>query len=149
MDIATKGSHRLKYPSSLRPRKFVQPIYNVIGDKSRKQVQEPLSSLGAFDTICINATTEDIALVVTLHLKGLDLKLPVENIIRRSSGSVACLAMAAALSNLNLMLNYLLDFPEDGLGGSRRTSSRSFSAAFFASGTNPSSFLFVSELETE
>ncbi|XP_022866862.1 aspartyl protease AED3-like [Olea europaea var. sylvestris] len=95
--------------------RFVQPVYNAIRDEFRKQVKGPFSSLGAFDT-CFLATNEDIAPPVVLHFTGMDLVLPMENsLIHSSSGSLACLAMAAAPNNVNSVLNIIANFQQQNL----------------------------------
>ncbi|KAK6940238.1 Xylanase inhibitor, C-terminal [Dillenia turbinata] len=95
--------------------RFVQPVYNAIRDEFRRQVKGPFSSLGAFDT-CFVATNEDIAPLVTLHFTDMDLKLPTENtLIHSSSGSLACLAMAAAPNNVNSMLNVIANLQQQNL----------------------------------
>ncbi|CAI8599166.1 unnamed protein product [Vicia faba] len=89
-------------------------IYSV-RDEFRKQVTGPFSSLGAFDT-CFVKTYETLAPAVTLHFTDLDLKLPMENsLIHSSSGSLACLAMAAAPSNVNSVLNVIANFQQQNL----------------------------------
>lgn len=95
--------------------RFVQPVYNAIRDEFKKQVTGPFSSLGAFDT-CFAATNEEVAPAVTLHFTGLDLKLPTENsLIHSSSGSLACLAMAAAPNNVNSVLNVIANLQQQNL----------------------------------
>ncbi|XP_058786259.1 aspartyl protease AED3-like [Vicia villosa] len=95
--------------------RFVEPIYNAVRDEFRKQVTGPFSNLGAFDT-CFVKTYETLAPAVTLHFTGLDLKLPMENsLIHSSSGSLACLAMAAAPSNVNSVLNVIANFQQQNL----------------------------------
>ncbi|GKV09472.1 hypothetical protein SLEP1_g20966 [Rubroshorea leprosula] len=95
--------------------RFVQPVYNAIRDEFRNQVKGPFSSLGAFDT-CFAATNEDLAPAITFHLTGLTLTLPMENsLIHSSSGSVACLAMAAAPSNVNSVLNIIANLQQQNL----------------------------------
>ncbi|KAH6766511.1 Eukaryotic aspartyl protease family protein [Perilla frutescens var. hirtella] len=95
--------------------RFIQPIYNGIRDEFRKQITGPISSLGAFDT-CFAATNEEIAPAITLHFTGLDLKLPTENaLIHSSSGSLACLAMAAAPNNVNSVLNVIANLQQQNL----------------------------------
>uniref|UniRef100_A0A5B7B861 Putative aspartic proteinase nepenthesin-1 n=1 Tax=Davidia involucrata TaxID=16924 RepID=A0A5B7B861_DAVIN len=95
--------------------RFVQPVYNAIRDEFRKQVKGPFSSLGAFDT-CFSATNEDIAPAMTFHFTGMDLKLPMENsLIHSSSGSLACLAMAAAPNNVNSVLNVIANLQQQNL----------------------------------
>lgn len=95
--------------------RFVQPVYNGIRDEFRKQITGPISSLGAFDT-CFAATNEEIAPAITFHFTGLDLKLPMENsLIHSSSGSLACLAMAAAPNNVNSVLNVIANLQQQNL----------------------------------
>ncbi|KAK4406340.1 Aspartyl protease AED3 [Sesamum angolense] len=95
--------------------RFIQPIYTAIRDEFRKQVTGPFSSLGAFDT-CFAATNEAVAPAITFHFTGLDLKLPMENsLIHSSSGSLACLAMAAAPSNVNSVLNVIANLQQQNL----------------------------------
>ncbi|KAK6121574.1 hypothetical protein DH2020_044685 [Rehmannia glutinosa] len=95
--------------------RFVQPVYSAIRDEFRKQVKGPFSSLGAFDT-CFAATNEEVAPAITFHLSGLDLKLPTENsLIHSSSGSLACLAMAAAPNNVNSVLNVIANLQQQNL----------------------------------
>ncbi|XP_057789983.1 aspartyl protease AED3-like [Salvia miltiorrhiza] len=95
--------------------RFVQPVYNSIRDEFRKQITGAISSLGAFDT-CFAATNEEIAPAVTFHFTGLDLKLPMENVlIHSSSGSLACLAMAAAPNNVNSVLNVIANLQQQNL----------------------------------
>ncbi|KAJ7958929.1 Aspartyl protease [Quillaja saponaria] len=95
--------------------RFVEPVYNAIRDEFRKQVNSPISSLGAFDT-CFAATSEAIAPVITFHFQGLDLKLPLENsLIHSSAGTLACLAMAAAPNNVNSVLNVIANLQQQNL----------------------------------
>lgn len=97
--------------------RFVQPVYNGIRDEFRKQINGTISSLGAFDT-CFAATNEEIAPAITFHFTGLDLKLPMENVLIHSSsgsGSLACLAMAAAPNNVNSVLNVIANLQQQNL----------------------------------
>lgn len=95
--------------------RFVEPVYAAIRDEFRKQVKGPFSSLGAFDT-CFAASNEDISPVVTFHFTGLDLKLPLENsLIHSSSGSLVCLAMAAAPNNVNSVLNVIANMQQQNM----------------------------------
>lgn len=95
--------------------RFIQPVYNGIRDEFRKQIKGPISSLGAFDT-CFAATNEEIAPAITFHFTELDLKLPTENaLIHSSSGSLACLAMAAAPNNVNSVLNVIANLQQQNL----------------------------------
>ncbi|KAH7847879.1 hypothetical protein Vadar_031251 [Vaccinium darrowii] len=95
--------------------RFIAPVYNAIRDEFRKQVQGPFSSLGAFDT-CFSATNEDVGPKITLRFSGMDLVLPTENsLIHSSAGSLACLAMAAAPSNVNSVLNVIANLQQQNL----------------------------------
>ncbi|KAG5251045.1 chloroplast nucleoid DNA-binding family protein [Salix suchowensis] len=95
--------------------RFVQPVYLAIRDEFRKQVNGPFSSLGAFDT-CFAATNEAEAPSITLHFSGLSLVLPMENsLIHSSSGSLACLSMAAAPNNVNSVLNVIANLQQQNL----------------------------------
>ncbi|KAI3909082.1 hypothetical protein MKW98_013670 [Papaver atlanticum] len=92
--------------------RFKAPLYTALRDEFRKQVGKDISSLGAFDT-CFLATNEDQFPVITLHFTGMDLKLPTENtLIHSSSGSLACLAMAAASSNAYSVLNVIANLQQ-------------------------------------
>ncbi|GAB4844916.1 Aspartyl protease aed3 [Ancistrocladus abbreviatus] len=95
--------------------RFVEPVYSAIRDEFRKQVSDPFSSLGAFDT-CFSTKPEEVIPTVTLHFSGLDLALPMENtLIHSSAGSLACLAMAAAPSNVNSVLNVIANLQQQNL----------------------------------
>ncbi|KAL3829792.1 hypothetical protein ACJIZ3_018594 [Penstemon smallii] len=95
--------------------RFIQPVYDAIKNEFTKQVTGPFTSLGAFDT-CFSARNEEVAPTITLHFTGLDLKLPTENtLIHSSSGSLACLAMAAAPSNVNSVLNVIANLQQQNL----------------------------------
>ncbi|KAI4389470.1 hypothetical protein MLD38_001693 [Melastoma candidum] len=95
--------------------RLVEPVYNATRDEFRKQVPGPFSSVGAFDT-CFTPASEADTPLITLHLEGLDLKLPLENsLIHRSSGPQACLAMAATPNNVNSVLNVIASFQQQNL----------------------------------
>ncbi|MED6209751.1 Aspartyl protease aed3 [Stylosanthes scabra] len=95
--------------------RFVQPVYNAVRDEFRRQVKGSFSSLGAFDT-CFEKSYERLAPTMKLHFEGLDLKLPFENsLIHSSSGSLACLAMAAAPNNVNSVLNVIANLQQQNL----------------------------------
>lgn len=95
--------------------RFIGPIYESIRDEFKKQVNGTFSSLGAFDT-CFAATNEAMAPVITFHFAGLNLVLPTENsLIHSSSGSLACLAMAAAPNNVNSVLNVIANLQQQNL----------------------------------
>ncbi|CAI0467816.1 unnamed protein product [Linum tenue] len=93
--------------------RFVEPVYAAIRDEFRKQVKGPFSSLGAFDT-CFGEAAE--APAITLRFEGLNLTLPMENsLIHSSSGTVACLSMAAAPNNVNSVLNVIANLQQQNL----------------------------------
>lgn len=95
--------------------RFVEPVYNAIRDEFRNQVKGTFSSLGAFDT-CFVKTYETLAPAITFHFTDLDLTLPLENgLIHSSSGSLACLAMAAAPNNVNSVLNVIANLQQQNL----------------------------------
>ncbi|XP_010272925.1 PREDICTED: aspartyl protease AED3-like [Nelumbo nucifera] len=95
--------------------RFVQPVYTAIRDEFRKQINAPISSLGAFDT-CFKTTYEAEKPAVTLHFTGMDLTLPTENtLIHSSAGSLTCLAMAAAPNNVNTVLNVIANLQQQNL----------------------------------
>ncbi|CAN4092338.1 unnamed protein product [Withania somnifera] len=95
--------------------RFVQPVYNAIRDEFRHQVKGTFSSLGAFDT-CFASTNEALAPAIVLHFTGMDLLLPMENTLIHSSASpVACLAMAAAPTNVNSVLNVIANLQQQNL----------------------------------
>ncbi|KGN62761.1 aspartyl protease AED3 [Cucumis sativus] len=92
--------------------RFVPAIYTAVRDEFRKQVGGSFSPLGAFDT-CFATNNEVSAPAITLHLSGLDLKLPMENsLIHSSAGSLACLAMAAAPNNVNSVVNVIANLQQ-------------------------------------
>lgn len=95
--------------------RFVEPVYTAIRDEFRKQVNSTFSSLGAFDT-CFNANNEAVAPAITLRFTDLVLRLPLENsLIHSSSGTLACLAMAAAPNNVNSVLNVIANLQQQNL----------------------------------
>ncbi|KAF7817022.1 aspartyl protease AED3-like [Senna tora] len=95
--------------------RFVEPVYSAIREEFRRQVEGPFSSIGAFDT-CFVKRYETLAPIITLHFTGLDLKLPFENsLLHSSSGSLACLAMAAAPNNVNYVLNVIANLQQQNL----------------------------------
>ncbi|XP_027368406.1 aspartyl protease AED3-like [Abrus precatorius] len=95
--------------------RFVEPVYNAIRDEFRKQVKGPFSSIGAFDT-CFVKNYERLAPLIKFHFTGLDLTLPFENsLIHSSSGSLACLAMAATPNNVNSVLNVVANLQQQNL----------------------------------
>ncbi|XP_047316348.1 aspartyl protease AED3 [Impatiens glandulifera] len=96
--------------------RFVPSVYEAVRNEFRKQVgASAFSSLGAFDT-CFMAINGDVGPTITFHFTGLDLALPQENsLIHSSSGSLACLAMAAAPNNVNSVLNVIANLQQQNL----------------------------------
>ncbi|KAM1574298.1 hypothetical protein COP1_044174 [Malus domestica] len=95
--------------------RFVPPVYTALRDEFRKQVNGTFSSLGAFDT-CFSATNEVVTPTIMLQFTGLKLTLSSENnLIHSSSGSLACLAMAAAPNNVNSVLNVIANLQQQNL----------------------------------
>ncbi|XP_021284052.1 aspartyl protease AED3 [Herrania umbratica] len=92
--------------------RFVQPVYEAIRNEFVKQVKGPFSTIGVFDT-CFDATAESEAPLITLHLEGLSMKLPMENsFLHSSAGSRACLAMAPVPNNVNTALNVIANLQQ-------------------------------------
>ncbi|KAF9603450.1 hypothetical protein IFM89_036243 [Coptis chinensis] len=95
--------------------RFVAPVYIAMRDEFRKHISGTISSLGAFDT-CFTSSNEALTPLITFHFDGMDLKLPMENtLIHSSAGSLACLAMAAAPSNVNSVLNVIANLQQQNL----------------------------------
>ncbi|WOL02150.1 hypothetical protein Cni_G10869 [Canna indica] len=88
--------------------RLVAPAYAALRDEFRRQVKAaagPVTSLGGFDT-CYSGSFVPPA--VTLVFTGMNLKLPPDNLlIRSTAGSMACLAMAAAPDNVNSVVNVI------------------------------------------
>lgn len=111
--------------------RLVEPAYNAVRDEFRKRVGTTfnVTTLGGFDT-CY--TQPIIAPSITFMFTGMNLTLPVENVlIHSTAGSTTCLAMAAAAPlNVNSVLNvianmqqqnhrFLFDVPNSRLGVAR------------------------------
>nr|GMC55102.1 aspartyl protease AED3-like [Ipomoea batatas] len=95
--------------------RFAKPAYEAIRDEFRNRVLGPFSTIGAFDT-CFAVTHESVAPAITFHFQGLDLVLPMENtLIHTSAGNLACLAMAAAPSYGNSVLNVIANLQQQNL----------------------------------
>nr|GMC52393.1 aspartyl protease AED3-like [Ipomoea batatas]GMC54366.1 aspartyl protease AED3-like [Ipomoea batatas] len=95
--------------------RFAKPAYEAIRDEFRNRVSGPFSTIGAFDT-CFAVTHESVAPAITFHFQGLDLVLPMENtLIHTSAGNLACLAMAAAPSYGNSVLNVIANLQQQNL----------------------------------
>ncbi|CAM8949015.1 unnamed protein product [Rhodiola kirilowii] len=92
--------------------RLVEPAYNAVRDEFRKRVGSALNvtSLGGFDT-CY--TDPIVAPAITLMFAGMNLTLPVENVVIHSTvGSTTCLAMAAAPANVNSVLNVIANMQQ-------------------------------------
>ena len=110
--------------------RLVQPAYIAVREEFRRQVDANVSSLGGFDT-CY--TVPIVAPNLTFIFSGMNMKLPPDNyLIRSTAGSTTCLAMAAAPNNVNSVLNVianlqqqnhriLFDVPNSRLGIARET----------------------------
>ncbi|KAL5994607.1 hypothetical protein ACLOJK_024660 [Asimina triloba] len=108
--------------------RLVEPAYNAVRDEYRRRINGTVTSLGGFDTCYTGPITSP---TITLHFTGMNVTLPLDNIlIRSSSGSLTCLAMAAAPANVNSVLNVianmqqqnhrvLIDVPNSKLGIAR------------------------------
>ncbi|KAM0831432.1 hypothetical protein ACQ4PT_065545 [Festuca glaucescens] len=84
------------------------PVYSAVRDTFRRRVRAPVSApLGGFDT-CYNVTVR-VPTITFAFAGGAAVTLPEENVmIHSSSGSLACLAMAAGSSDgVNAGLNVL------------------------------------------
>ncbi|KAF6155399.1 hypothetical protein GIB67_019925 [Kingdonia uniflora] len=109
--------------------RLVAPAYNAVRDEFRNRFKNAtVSSLGGFDT-CY--TVPILGPTMTFHFTGMNVTLPLDNmLIHSTSGSLTCLAMAAAPDNVNSVLNVianmqqmnhrvLFDVPNSRLGISR------------------------------
>ncbi|KAK4785382.1 hypothetical protein SAY86_002071 [Trapa natans] len=109
--------------------RLVEPAYVAVRDAFRARMRNAaVSSLGGFDT-CY--TVPVVAPTITLMFAGVNMTLPMDNIlIHSTAGGLTCLAMAAAPSNVNSVLNViasmqqqnhrvLFDVPNSRLGVSR------------------------------
>lgn len=112
--------------------RLVQPAYIAVRDEFRRRMGPTamVSSLGGFDT-CYSVPITIPS--ITFMLTGMNVTLPQDNfLIHSSSGSITCLAMAAAPDNVNSVLNVianlqqqnhrvLFDVPNSRLGVARET----------------------------
>ncbi|PSS09925.1 Aspartyl protease [Actinidia chinensis var. chinensis] len=110
--------------------RLVQPAYIAVREEFRRLVDANVSSLGGFDT-CY--TVPIVAPNLTFIFSGMNMKLPPDNyLLRSTAGSTTCLAMAAAPNNVNSVLNVianlqqqnhriLFDVPNSRLGIARET----------------------------
>ncbi|KAA8519103.1 hypothetical protein F0562_013359 [Nyssa sinensis] len=111
--------------------RLVQPAYIAVREAFRNRVGSNMtvSSLGGFDT-CYSVPI--VAPTITLMFTGMNVTLPTDNIlIHSTSGSITCLAMAAAPDNVNSVVNViatmqqqnhrvLFDLPNSRLGVARQ-----------------------------
>ncbi|KAI3844221.1 hypothetical protein MKX03_032292 [Papaver bracteatum] len=110
--------------------RLVTPAYEAVRNEFRRRIKANVSSLGGFDT-CY--TVPIVAPTITLQFSGMNVTLPLDNILLHSTaGGTTCLAMAAAPDNVNSGLNVianlqqqnhrvLFDLPNSRLGVSRET----------------------------
>ncbi|KAF8395700.1 hypothetical protein HHK36_019650 [Tetracentron sinense] len=115
--------------------RLVAPAYNAVRDEFRRRIKGGgiVSSLGGFDT-CYSVPI--VAPTITLMFTGMNVTLPVDNIlIHSTAGSITCLAMASAPDNVNSVLNVianmqqqnhrvLFDVPNSRLGVAREPCTR-------------------------
>ncbi|XP_047321715.1 aspartyl protease AED3-like [Impatiens glandulifera] len=114
--------------------RLVQPVYEAVRDEFRRRMGPTanVTTLGGFDT-CYNVPITIPSIVLVFD--GLNVSLPQDNfLIRSSSGSISCLAMAASPNNVNSVLNviasfqqqnnrYIFDIPNNRLGITRQACS--------------------------
>jgi len=111
--------------------RLVEPAYVAVRNEFRRRVKNAnATSLGGFDT-CYSGSV--VFPSVTFMFAGMNVTLPPDNLlIHSSSGNLSCLAMAAAPTNVNSVLNViasmqqqnhrvLIDVPNSRLGISRET----------------------------
>ncbi|KAG6406207.1 hypothetical protein SASPL_133806 [Salvia splendens] len=110
---------------------LVKPAYVAVRDEVRRRMHgAAVSSLGGFDTCYDGAAI--VVPTITFMFTGMNVTLPQENfVIRSSGGSISCLAMAAAPegsvnSGLNVIASFqqqnhriLIDGPSSKLGVAR------------------------------
>ncbi|XP_054813089.1 aspartyl protease AED3-like [Prosopis cineraria] len=92
--------------------RLVEPAYIAIRDEFRRRVGRNLTvtNLGGFDT-CY--TVPIVAPSITFLFSGMNVTLPQDNIlIHSTAGSTTCLAMAAAPSNVNSVLNVIANMQQ-------------------------------------
>ncbi|KAJ3683821.1 hypothetical protein LUZ60_014048 [Juncus effusus] len=89
---------------------LVRPAYEAMRLEFRRQVNAPVTTLGGFDT-CYNGPVKYPT--ITFKFDQMQVTLPEENvIIHSSSGSLSCLAMAAAPEGLNGVLNVIANMQQ-------------------------------------
>ncbi|XP_057978762.1 aspartyl protease AED3 isoform X2 [Malania oleifera] len=90
--------------------RFVTTVYTAVRDEFKKRVRGPTgklnaTQLGGFDTCYTVPVTVP---TITLVFSGMNVTLPTDNLMIRSSVSnTSCLAMAAAPNNVNSALNVI------------------------------------------
>ncbi|CAA3024637.1 aspartyl protease AED3-like [Olea europaea subsp. europaea] len=110
---------------------LVEPAYIAVRDAFRRLMGKAIvSSLGGFDTCYTVPITVP---TITFMFSGINMTLPQDNFLIRSVvGTTSCLAMAAAPTNVNSVLNVianfqqqnhriLIDVPNSKLGVARET----------------------------
>ncbi|XP_027107225.1 aspartyl protease AED3 [Coffea arabica] len=111
--------------------RLVQPAYIAVRDEFRRRMGNAVvSSLGGFDTCYTVPVTVP---TLTFMFSGMNVTLPQDNfLIHSTAGSITCLAMAEAPTNVNSVLNVianlqqqnhriLFDVPNSRLGVARET----------------------------
>ncbi|XP_059312380.1 aspartyl protease AED3-like [Lycium ferocissimum] len=115
--------------------RLTEPAYTAVRNEFRRRMgrKTPVTSLGGFDTCYTVPVTIP---TITLMFAGMNVTLPQDNfLIKSSSSSTTCLAMAASPSDpVNSVLNviaswqqqnhrFLFDVPSNKLGVARETCS--------------------------
>ncbi|KAI3445141.1 hypothetical protein Pfo_001806 [Paulownia fortunei] len=90
---------------------LVKPAYTAVRDELRRRMgNATVSSLGGFDT-CY--TVPIVVPTITFMFSGMNVTLPQDNfLIRSTSGTTSCLAMAAAPDNVNSVVNIIASFQQ-------------------------------------
>ncbi|XP_073125904.1 aspartyl protease AED3 [Henckelia pumila] len=90
---------------------LVKPAYTAVRDEFRRKMgNATISTLGGFDT-CYNVPVT--VPTITFMFSGMNVTLPQDNfLIRSSTGTTSCLAMAAAPDNVNSVLNVIASFQQ-------------------------------------
>ncbi|KAF6162068.1 hypothetical protein GIB67_025834 [Kingdonia uniflora] len=94
--------------------RLVTSVYNAVRNEFRRRVEGAgggtVTSLGGFDT-CYNGKI--VAPPISLHFAGMNVSLPMENVLIQSTyGSLSCLAMAAAPDNVNSVVNVIANMQQ-------------------------------------
>ncbi|KAG6497737.1 aspartyl protease AED3-like [Zingiber officinale] len=98
--------------------RLVASAYAAVRDEFRRRMAKVagagnLTTLGGFDTCYDGPAAASAVPTVTLMFSGMNVTLPSENVvIRSSSGSITCLAMAAAPDNVNSVVNVIANMQQ-------------------------------------